>query len=367
MHNSRGIRVLRAVVPGLFVLVLARTLLVFVHNCRRSLQLRNLRSGSAYLSRMASLEAIPLCSWMEHLPEEAQQRNLCQLALPSAHNAGARAVTYMPHRTLTQFVGKGIACLPGMSYAALAFARSITICQCLSIGELLTAGVRVLDLRAGLHEGQIYICHGLICDVTLKEALEQVADFLRRQSEEIVVVLIKPDWFLKEDFGPLEAENWQMLLAEVAETLGEFYIAGPSFGNDCPLTLSVQKLRQRGQRAVVLVRAHYEVPLPEGLVRMCPETYVTTWQPSTSTVEEMISVLESHRASGWLRPSNGQLKVLEVALPRRPSELAPLAMEAFRCWVAEEVLCGAVNLDFPDEITVRFIVQRNWEGLLDRT
>jgi len=95
---------------------------------------------------------VPLCAWMGQLPTSVlESRSLCELALPCAHNAGARSVLCVPRRALAKFVGHGMAGMPFVEQIARPIASAAAVCQTLTISELLAAGVRGLDLRVGMH------------------------------------------------------------------------------------------------------------------------------------------------------------------------------------------------------------------------
>ncbi|CAE7292673.1 plcA, partial [Symbiodinium necroappetens] len=144
---------------------------------------------------MTSLE-----SWMQQLPAEAKSRSICELALPGAHNAGASEV-----KCISPLVSSGgyLASVAKNSVAnALAkpLAGVMAVCQADGIGQLLRKGVRLLDLRLGLHDEQLYICHTVVCNRTFCSVLEEVAEFLREQPEEVVVLLVKRDWGARDYF-----------------------------------------------------------------------------------------------------------------------------------------------------------------------
>ena len=53
---------------------------------------------------------------------------------------------------------------------------------------LLEGGIRGLDLRLSMYEGQIYCSHGVITTSTLCSVLEEVEAFLRRHEREVALV-----------------------------------------------------------------------------------------------------------------------------------------------------------------------------------
>jgi hypothetical protein len=62
--------------------------------------------------KLAAAAAAPsgLSAWMGELPEPVRaSRSICELALPCAHNAGARSVLCVPRKMIAKFVGEGMA------------------------------------------------------------------------------------------------------------------------------------------------------------------------------------------------------------------------------------------------------------------
>lgn len=69
------------------------------------------------------------------------------------------------------------------------FGEPWTSCQDLSIFDQLNQGVRVLDLRVGSDDGEFILCHSdWRTNVKLEDALNQVKNFISRNSKEVVVL-----------------------------------------------------------------------------------------------------------------------------------------------------------------------------------
>eukprot|EP00929_Paragymnodinium_shiwhaense_P100891 TRINITY_DN63583_c0_g1_i1.p1 TRINITY_DN63583_c0_g1~~TRINITY_DN63583_c0_g1_i1.p1 ORF type:complete len:302 (+),score=58.71 TRINITY_DN63583_c0_g1_i1:67-972(+) len=292
----------------------------------------------------------PLCEWMGKLPEAVRRRkSICELALPFCHNAGAQKVKDVPLRTLEGFVGKMVAQLPLAKTIATPICSVSAVCQRQSIDELLRMGVRGLDLRVGMHAGEIHICHNVVCDLTLARALQQVADFLRQRPSEVVVVLIKRDWDSR-DFDT--RENWATLQATTESLLGDMLLC-----RDADLKLPLQELCAQGKRAAVIIQTHFELSLG---IKACNSCLESSWADSTRSVDAMLSVMQEWRSGGRIEPQPGKLKLMEVALPIMPSHYAPRALEAFRGFLETAPFNVAANLDFPDEVTIKAIIRHNW-------
>lgn len=295
---------------------------------------------------------VPLNAWMAHLPEEGTHRSLCELALPGAHNAGASQLKSIPAEALAKYVGAGLAGNPLVAMFAQPVATAAAICQDVPIRGLLSAGIRVLDLRVGLHEDEIHICHTVVCGTTFLEALEQIAEFLRSEQSELVAVIIKRDW---EHPGFDTVENWETLQACVMSVLDDLLI-----GTVSEMALPLCELRRAGRRALVLLDLPPAMDLVCG-IRLTSESMQKSWTPDMKSVEDLKAILAEWRRSGKITPKPGQLKLLETALPGAPASSAPAALAAFRSFLAEgePVHIGAL-MDFPDEATVRAILAGNW-------
>lgn len=302
---------------------------------------------------------LPLEAWMGRLPPQVMSRSFSELALPGAHNAGARSVLRMLPETMERFATRAVGRNPLLNFLARAvadiappFVESTAVCQNDSITKLLRSGVRVLDLRVGLCDGEVYICHAVVCDITLRRVLQEVASFLRAQEEEVVALLIKRD----HDHPRFDTqENWAKVQAWVSKWLGTFLVTDRR-----GLSLPMSSLLSKGQRALVLIDVPQGVEQTVGLPYN-RTTVESSWRDETKSVKDMLKVLDEWRRSGRMQACRGRLKLLEVALPGNPASLAGPAQAAFRRFIHDCNLNVGTKLDFPDEATVRAIIMKNWE------
>eukprot|EP00747_Dinoflagellata_sp_TGD_P180587 gnl/TRDRNA2_/TRDRNA2_33269_c0_seq1.p1 gnl/TRDRNA2_/TRDRNA2_33269_c0~~gnl/TRDRNA2_/TRDRNA2_33269_c0_seq1.p1 ORF type:complete len:313 (+),score=60.43 gnl/TRDRNA2_/TRDRNA2_33269_c0_seq1:63-1001(+) len=303
--------------------------------------------------KITGIDASGLHEWMSRLPVSVRTtRSITELALPAAHNAGARAVKAVPFHVLAKFVGAAGAQNPLVATFAQPMAAAAACCQSATIDELLRHGLRALDLRVDLVDGEPQICHTVVCDVTLEHALGQLASFLAEpaHTDEVVVVTIRRDF---EAQAMRTADDWALVQAVVAGVLEEVGIAGPE-----GLSASLQQLTDVGTRVVVLLECPEDVDVFLG-VRLTPGTHEKSWRDETRSVEQMLAVLEEWATAGRLQPQRGKLKFLETALPGTPAALASAALAGFRNWVAVKPLSIGVMMDFPDDETVLTVVRKN--------
>ncbi|CAJ1461158.1 unnamed protein product [Effrenium voratum] len=295
------------------------------------------------LGLMQTPQGFPQCA---HAASKG--RTLCELALPGAHNAGACAVRAVPRQllgplgyvastALVQAVARPVAGVPAL-------------CQSETIGQLLRRGIRLLDLRLGLHEEEIYICHGVVCELTLRGALQEVRDFLVHHPQELVVLLLKKDWEHRS-FDD-SASNWRSVQRSLQQELGQLMLRTED------LARPVSCLVQQGRRALAMLE------LPPGSPQICGvkssnENFASSWAPSVTTVEEQMR--QVHLWSQELsQPQPSQLKVLELCLPGMPRANAPKMQEAFRKFLRSGPIHVATKIDFPEAATIEAIIEQNW-------
>jgi hypothetical protein len=88
------------------------------------------------------------------------------------------------------------------------------------VSELLLSGVRALDLRVGMHESEVHICHTVVCELTLSAALSEVSAFLQGAPGEVVVLLIKCDWEMRGEYSrvmrriPRPGTTWLVIVLD---------------------------------------------------------------------------------------------------------------------------------------------------------
>ena len=225
-------------------------------------------------------------SWMSQLPRNG--RSISELALPGAHNAGAKGVKSLPG------LFAGLSC--GLTRRIAGLWSS---CQELSVSELLRKGIRLLDLRLGSHSGEIYICHTVICDVLFTEVLDEVFAFLESHREEVVLLLVKCDWHQAFDAWP---EAQQQILERLKHQV---------FGSQ-GLTVPLQRLVEDDTRALVLIEMPSQVPEALDGLRVSGEQLQCSWRPEVRSVDDMLRQLEDWRATGRMKPCRGCLKLMEA-------------------------------------------------------
>jgi len=115
-------------------------------------------------------------SWMKGL---ADKTRVLDIFLPMAHNTGTCRYSGLSWQMSWKEVG------------AMLFQGHLRWDQCQNSGsvrELLNIGVRVLDLRLAQIQKEIFTCHSFVA-CNLEPILQDVADFLQKNSSEAVIIL----------------------------------------------------------------------------------------------------------------------------------------------------------------------------------
>lgn len=234
-----------------------------------------------------------------------------------------------------------------------------------------------------MNEGEVHICHTIVCELTLSAALSEVAAFLGASASagEICVLYLKCDWEMRAEWQ--SADNWygrdsrhifipgrgpqwtacgcrEQVQAIVLSVLGDMACSEAEFS----LPLSV--LLARKKRAVVLIEAPSGVEIWTGCgVRTSADSchLRSSWSDSITSAGDVIVAAEAWVKSGEIQPKKGCLKVLEVAVPGSPLSSAQATQAAFCRWLSalESPLRIAVQMDSPEEATTRLILQQNWQ------
>jgi hypothetical protein len=131
-------------------------------------------------------------------------------------------------------------------------------------------GIRYFDLRIAYHEESksYYTCHGVYC-VNMKDALQEIGDFLKRNKKEIVILEFKKLY-------AMEGEHHEELLNMVMETLGEDRVADK---DDIKPQSTVQDYWSKGYQAIILYKARSVVPKYEG--KVWPIRWIASKWPNT--------------------------------------------------------------------------------------
>lgn len=296
--------------------------------------------------------AVSLETWMAELPNK-DTATICELALPGAHNAGATKVEYIPSDVLSTYVGETVAKSWLVQLLAKPVAKAPAVCQSESIHALLRGGIRLLDLRLGLHKQEIHICHTVVCSSTFRTVLSEVREFLQDHPEELVVLLIKRDW---EHQGFDTADNWSRVQEILKQELGALLM------EKADMRLPVSQLVKQNRRVLAMVELPINVPLLCG-VRRTDQNVIYSWSPKVATVADQMSRITTWCRNGTILPQPGYLKLLELALPGNPRASAPELQATFRDFLKSSTfgpLHVATKIDFPETETVQEIVKMNW-------
>jgi len=201
----------------------------------------------------------------------------------------------------------------------------------------------------------VHICHTVVCELTLSAALGEVMAFLAggEAKEEVVVIYIKCDWEAREEWRG--DENWEHVQAVVLSVLGDLACSEEQ------LALPLARLLELGRRVVVLMKVPSAVEMWCG-IRSTHSNMQSSWSDSIKIAEDVVDAADSWRASGQIKSKKECLKMLECAVPGNPVGSAPDVLVVFRRFLSEleEPLRIAVNMDCPDEVTIRMIIQQNW-------
>lgn len=131
-------------------------------------------------SRTTSSTGRDLRRWMKDIPDD---RMVCQLLLPGAHDAATFGLKYGWMLTL----GKT---------------------QMLDWGELFDAGVRAFDIRTRQFNKSTYLFHSMLnCNIWFGEALDDIANILKANPDEGVVLLVSGE---SNDMGV--SDTWHNLV-----------------------------------------------------------------------------------------------------------------------------------------------------------
>jgi hypothetical protein len=197
-------------------------------------------------------------SWMNDISSSIGSKTLTQIALPGSHDSGAYDFTA---EVLDQYQTQLLEAVVGVvkkmreewwlwpvgwlsDKVVVKAIKDWSKAQNLDIGDQLNAGVRWLDLRTMIYEGQPYLFHGFVAH-SASEALDQVKSFLNAQPKEIVILSFShmPNSMTTEQ---------HVALANLIQTkLGSSAI--------CPdlQFRTIGEMQQQGTRAVVFYTAPF--------------------------------------------------------------------------------------------------------------
>lgn len=129
-------------------------------------------------------------TWMENLFEVLKDRKLFQLTLPGTHDSGAyelsRTRTPGSRSSIPQWVEflRQYAVFHGVIDQVIV---DFSLTQSVPIGKQLDGGIRYLDLRICLHDGNFHVHHGLV-GPSLSEIFAELQSFMCSVTRELVIV-----------------------------------------------------------------------------------------------------------------------------------------------------------------------------------
>ena len=298
-------------------------------------------------------DALPLPSleaWMSQLPTWTKERSICELALPGAHNAAATSVECIPTNILAPYLGQTLSSSPMIQMLAKPVAKVPALCQSESILSLLQRGIRLLDLRLGMHHQEIHICHTVVCTTTLRGVLVELRSFLHEHPEEVVVLLIKRDW---EHRYFDTNENWLKTQEMLKQELGEMLMLEED------MKQPIRSLVKQGRIVLAMLEMPQFVTHISGVL-ITNRNLLSSWRASDKTAMDQLERIKTWCHNGLLRPQAGCLKVLEIALPGHPWSSAPVVQEKFRKFLGDNFIHVATKMDYPQTETLQEIVRLNW-------
>lgn len=129
-------------------------------------------------------------TWMGDLFEVLRERKLFQLTLPGTHDSGAyqleRIRTPGSRSSIPQWVEslRQQACFQGIIDQVI---LDFSLTQSMPIAKQLDAGIRYLDLRVCLHDGNFHAHHGFV-GPSLSVAFAELQSFMQSVTQELVIV-----------------------------------------------------------------------------------------------------------------------------------------------------------------------------------
>eukprot|EP00434_Breviolum_minutum_P040605 symbB.v1.2.036084.t1/scaffold5015.1/size31789/4 len=245
-------------------------------------------------SPLPSLEA-----WMSQLPAWTKERSICELALPGAHNAAATSVECIPTNILAPYLGETLSHVSLIQMLAKPVAKVPALCQSDSIFCLLQRGIRLLDLRLGMHHQEIHICHTVVCSTTLRGVLVELRRFLHEHPEEVVVLLIKRDW---EHRYFDTNENWLKTQEMLKEELGEMLMLEED------MKQPIRSLVKQGRLVLAMLEMPQFVTHIGFGVLITNGNLLSSWRASDQTARDQLERIETWCHNGLLKPQAGDEK-----------------------------------------------------------
>lgn len=183
--------------------------------------------------------------WMGSLPDAVKRKRLHKLVLLGTHDSCAYVVNYLNPIPTQNKLHRVLGILAKRIGSIGSFLSGWTRTQYFTIQEQLEMGVRSFDFRISYHskDGQIYLTHTYNC-TPLKDALDQLEDFLKTHPGEVIIIHSKSDWEHREGMKAIQSQQY---IDMVNEHLGNF-LCPPVKSLDESMRLDL--MVQEGRRVV---------------------------------------------------------------------------------------------------------------------
>lgn len=138
-------------------------------------------------------------NWIEQHYDILKDKYINDIIMPGTHDSGAYHIDFNKYLDNTKInmalrVGK-----------VIPYAKKIisnwTMTQDKSIYDQLKAGIRCLDLRFSYdpNKKKYYITHSFVL-MYINDAIQQINQFLRETTKEVIIITISSDWTYKDSF-----------------------------------------------------------------------------------------------------------------------------------------------------------------------
>nr|XP_057930141.1 PI-PLC X domain-containing protein 1 isoform X2 [Doryrhamphus excisus]XP_057930143.1 PI-PLC X domain-containing protein 1 isoform X2 [Doryrhamphus excisus] len=233
--------------------------------------------------REQSLGALPMDSWMTHMPPSLWDTPLYHLAIPGSHNA----ITYcldMNHTCpvdLAQpdMLQKLDRCMKPLIRP---FLYKWAITQEYSVGQQLNCGVRYCDLRIAHRPNDrstdLYFYHGVYTTLTVEMVLGEIREWLDAHPKEVVILSFS-------HFLDVSSELHTLLLASIRHIFSSKL---------CPKmeALTLRKLWSAGHQVIV----SYEHIITSRHRYLWP--HITYWWANKCKAEDLMEAIERRKQRG---------------------------------------------------------------------
>ena len=209
---------------------------------------------SFFVGLAAKAQVTDYQNWMAQLDDDAF---VCQLSIPGAHDA----------------------CSSEFSSASALGALISGKVQTKTIGEMLTSGIRLFDLRPAVNGNKLTIYHGVLQTAyNFNDVMQQLCNYVTQHSSEFCVVVIR-----HETDGDDNNANFGSMLQTSLTQFSDYLV------NFRP-NLTVSEARGK---ILFLSRDEYNAPIRGGRI--------TGWPGNTSSNAGQCYGLETHKCSMWVQ------------------------------------------------------------------